>query len=96
MLRDVIKKKYKTHTLESASIIPSQAEEQEVKWEVKKIKSGRDKGKWGVFLMQEYCQTDEPVIYGASVNKSTAQKSVNRMNDPGYWIDDGNDHEKKN
>ena len=59
-----------------------------MKWEVRKIKSGPDKGKWGMYLMQEFCKTDEPVCYGASVNKATAQSSVDRMNDPNYWIDD--------
>ena len=62
-----------------------------MKWEVKKITLGRDKGKWGIFLKQEFCKTDEPVCYGASVNKASAQNSVKRMNDPNYWIDDGNE-----
>lgn len=55
----------------------------DMKWEVKKIDD-----KWGIFLMQEFCKTDEPVCYGASTCKKTAQRSVDRMNDPNYWIDD--------
>lgn len=67
-----------------------------MKWEVRKITEGRDKDKWGIFLIQKYCKTDEPVCYGASVNKVTAQSSVDRMNNPNYWIDDGTADEKKN
>jgi hypothetical protein len=60
----------------------------EFKWEVRKTTTGPDKGKWGIFLIQEYCKTDEPVCYGVSRNKKTAQASVKRMNDPSYWSDD--------
>tara|TARA_Y100000310_G_C20262869_1_gene614438 strand:- start:282 stop:458 length:177 start_codon:yes stop_codon:yes gene_type:complete len=56
-----------------------------MKWEVKKIKEGPDKGKWGIFLMQKYCKTDEPVCYGASIKKKGANDMVKRMNDPNYW-----------
>jgi len=56
-----------------------------MKWEVKKIKSGADKGKWGIYLMQKYCKTEDPVCYGAAINKVTAKSIVKRMNDPDYW-----------
>ena len=55
-----------------------------MQWEVRKI----DDGKFGIFLMQEFCKTDEPVCYGVSKDKKTAQSSVDRMNDPDYWIED--------
>ena len=54
------------------------------KWEVRKTESG----KWGIFLMQEFCKTDEPVCYGVSINKNSAQSAVDRMNDPNYWHED--------
>ena len=47
-----------------------------MKWEVRKI----GKKKWGIFLMQKYCKTDEPVCYGVSVTKAAARQSVERMN----------------
>jgi len=77
-IRDVIKKKNKTHTLESASIVPFQEEEEEVKWEARKINDT----KWGVFLLQKYCKTDEPVCYGATTGSNaerTAQVSADRL-----------------
>ena len=49
-----------------------------MQWEVRKL----DNGRWGIFLKQEFCRTDEPVCYGSSVTKEGAQKSVNRMNNP--------------
>jgi len=58
-----------------------------MKWEVRKIKEGSDKGRWGIYLMQEYCKTDEPVCYGASRDKKSAVASVERMNNPEYWHD---------
>ena len=54
-----------------------------MKWEVRKL----GKKEWGIFLMQEFCKTDEPVCYGASRTKSGAQSSVDRMNNPDYWSD---------
>ena len=46
-----------------------------MKWEVRK------KGnKWGIFLIQKFCRTDEPVCYGVSATKKSAQRSVDRMN----------------
>jgi len=47
-----------------------------MKWTVRK------KGdKWGVFLVQKYCKTDEPVCYGTAFTKPTAQRMVKRLND---------------
>lgn len=54
------------------------------KWEVRKTETGR----WGIFLQQKFCQTDEPVCYGVSSNKKSAQESVSLMNDPSYWRED--------
>ena len=52
-----------------------------MKWEVRKLEDGR----FGIFLMQEFCRTEEPVCYGVSRNLDCAQQSVDRMNDPDYW-----------
>jgi hypothetical protein len=60
----------------------------DLKWEVKKIKEGGSKGRWGIFLQQKFCKTDEPVCYGASRNRKSAQETVDRMNNPDYWNDD--------
>jgi hypothetical protein len=49
-----------------------------MKWEVRKIE---DK-KWGIFLMQKYCKTDEPVCYGVSCTLQCAQQAVKRLNNP--------------
>jgi len=51
-----------------------------VKWEVRKM----DDGKWGIFLIQKYCKTDEPVCYGVSSRKDSAQTTVDRLNNPIY------------
>lgn len=48
-----------------------------MQWEVKKTESG----KWGIFLKQEFCKTDEPVCYSASINKSVAEFSAARLNE---------------
>lgn len=54
-----------------------------MKWTVRK------KGdKWGVFLIQKYCKTDEPVCYGTAITKETAQHITRRLNNE--W------NEKKN
>jgi hypothetical protein len=53
-----------------------------MKWEVKKFKNG-----WGIFLMKEFCKTDEPVCYGLSLNKKSAKKAVERLNNPMYVED---------
>ena len=51
------------------------------KWEVRKTESGR----WGIFLQQQFCRTDEPVCYAVSWTKESAQQTVDWMNDPSYW-----------
>ena len=50
-----------------------------MKWEAKKTKTG-----WGIFLMQEFCKTDEPVCYGVSKNKGPILEMVDRLNNPTY------------
>ncbi len=60
------------------------AKKKNFKWEVRKTESGR----WGVFLQQKFCRTDEPVCYCVSRSKASAQSAVDRMNDPGYWHED--------
>jgi len=55
------------------------SQRKEMKWEVRKV--GK---KWGIFLMQEYCKTDEPVCFGVSVTKKGAQRGVERLNNPVY------------
>tara|TARA_B100000131_G_C18019623_1_gene573992 strand:+ start:850 stop:1047 length:198 start_codon:yes stop_codon:yes gene_type:complete len=47
-----------------------------MQWEVRKLSSG----KWGIFLQQQFCRTDEPVCYGASVTEEGAATAVERMN----------------
>ena len=59
----------------------SMAKKKDFKWEVRETESG----KWGVFLQQQFCRTDEPVCYAVSVSKASAQATVDRMNDPSYW-----------
>jgi len=49
-----------------------------MKWEVRKL--GRKK--WGIFLMQKYCKTEEPVCYGVSLSKRGAEQAVDRLNNP--------------
>jgi hypothetical protein len=48
-----------------------------MKWEVREVEDG-----WGIFLLQKYCKTDEPVCYGVSRTKSAADITVKRMNNP--------------
>jgi len=50
-----------------------------VKWEVRKV--GKQ---WGIFLIQKYCKTDEPVCYGVSITKKGAKNAVERLNNPIY------------
>jgi hypothetical protein len=50
-----------------------------VKWEIRKVDE-----KWGVFLIQKYCKTDEPVCYGVCVTELSAQRTVDRLNNPVY------------
>ncbi len=58
-----------------------------MKWEVRKINSGKSKGQWGIFLVQKFCKTKEPVCYGASKSKKSAKFLVDRMNDPDYYTE---------
>jgi hypothetical protein len=62
----------------------SMAKKKDFKWEVRKTEGG----KWGIFLQQRFCRTDEPVCYAVSTNKKSAQATVDRMNDPSYWVED--------
>jgi len=50
------------------------------KWEVREMPDGR----WGIFLQQKFCRTDEPVCYAAGKNRESVQSTVNRMNNPIY------------
>jgi hypothetical protein len=50
-----------------------------MKWEVKKVENG-----WGIFLIQKYCKTDEPVCYGVAINKKSAKLMCDRLNNPIY------------
>ena len=52
------------------------SKKQPMQWEVKKLEDDR----WGVFLQQQFCKTDEPVCYGASINEAVAKYSTERMN----------------
>lgn len=47
-----------------------------MKWEVRPLEDSS----WGVFLMQKFCKTKEPVCYGRATLKSTAESVVERMN----------------
>ena len=53
------------------------ASNKKMEWEVRKVKGG-----WGIFLMQKYCKTDEPVCYGVGKHKKSAQEYVDRLNHP--------------
>ena len=56
-----------------------------MKWEVKELPCGR----WGIFLCKKYWKfKDKPVMYAAALNKETAQKRVDRMNNPGGYDND--------
>lgn len=48
-----------------------------MQWEVRPLPLG----KWGIFLKQEFCKTDEPVCYAASRTEAAAQAAVDRMNE---------------
>ena len=48
-----------------------------MQWEVRELPSG----KWGIFLQQQFCRTDEPVCYAASLNEASALATVKRMNE---------------
>jgi len=49
-----------------------------MKWEVKKLEDKR----WGIFLIQRYCKTDEPVCYGVSLSEASAERMCDRLNNP--------------
>ena len=49
-----------------------------MQWEVRKL----DNGKWGIFLKQEFCRTEELVCYAVSVTKASAERAVDRLNNP--------------
>ena len=50
-----------------------------MKWEIKKVED-----KWGVFLVQKFCKTEEPVCYGISLTKEGATVMADRLNNPIY------------
>jgi len=50
-----------------------------MKWEIREVELG-----WGVFLMQEYCKTEEPVCYGIAQGKESAAQLMERLNNPVY------------
>ena len=56
-----------------------------MKWEVKELSDGR----WGIFLCKKYWKfKDKPVMYAAALNRQTAQRRVDRMNNPGAYNND--------
>ena len=50
-----------------------------MEWEIRKVDNG-----WGVFLIQKYCKTEEPVCYGVSKTKIGAERMADRLNNPVY------------
>ena len=50
-----------------------------MKWEVRKVKDG-----WGIFLLEKYCKTKEPVCYGVGLTKAGVEKMTDRLNNPIY------------
>jgi len=51
-----------------------------MKWEARKISNE----KWGCFLMEEVCKTDEPVCYSAASGKyaeMNIREAVKRINE---------------
>ena len=50
---------------------------QPMQWEVRKLPDSR----WGIFLKQQFCKTDEPVCYAASKTEAAAIARVARMNE---------------
>ncbi len=56
-----------------------------MKWEIKELPDGR----WGIFLLKKYWKfKDKPVMYSAAINKESAERRVNRMNNPGFYSND--------
>ena len=52
------------------------SKKKQMKWEVRDLPNKR----WGVFLKQEFCKTDEPVCYGACRTPEAAARAVKRLN----------------
>jgi hypothetical protein len=48
-----------------------------LQWEVRQLHDGR----WGIFLQQQFCRTDKPVCYAASLTEKSARDTVTRMNE---------------
>ena len=48
-----------------------------MKWEIRKVGD-----KWGIFLMQKFCKTEEPVCYGVSSTEKSAELVIKRLNNP--------------
>ena len=55
-----------------------------MQWEVRSL----DDGRWGIFLKQEFCRTDELVCYGAGKNKISIERSCERLNTETDWDDE--------
>ncbi len=50
-----------------------------MEWEARHIEGD----KWGIFLKQKFCRTDEPVCYGVATGphaEETTTRSVERLN----------------
>jgi hypothetical protein len=50
-----------------------------MKWEARKTKEG-----WGIFLMEKFCKTKEPVCYGVGSTEESVKRTVERLNNPIY------------
>ena len=56
-----------------------------MKWEAKELPDGR----WGIFLCEKYWKfKDKPVMYSAAVTRESAQRRVDRLNNPGPYSND--------
>ena len=56
-----------------------------MKWEAKELPDGR----WGIFLCEKYRKfKDKPVMYSAAVTRESAQRRVDRLNNPGPYSND--------
>lgn len=56
-----------------------------MKWEAKELPDGR----WGIFLCKKYWKfKDKPVMYSAAVTRESAQRRVDRLNNPGPYSND--------
>lgn len=47
-----------------------------LQWEARQL----DDGRWGIFLQQQFCRTEEPVCYAAGLNEASVRSTVDRMN----------------